>query len=358
MRTDRRSLLAGALALSTLGGSALAQEETPVPPWLILAGQGSGPLGRWGHTLAIDTWFNRLLVAGGRDVDGTVRGDLWSFDIASYTWMELDLSGPRARSGSASALPFDGSGFYYFGGESDEEVFDDLWWFGFAGTAWQNIEPVGARPAARSGTKGTIDGQGRFVISHGRNGDELFDDTWAFDPATRNWTDISPPAGQRPMARADHSFVALPDYGVMLLFGGCSDPIGPCPQGDLWSLDIFGGFWTDISPFEGPSARTGAAMSRQGNTVLLVGGDAEIGLKADVWTGDFFDGFFSWSEYTQVNHGPLGIYRRAYHDMTAANGAYYVFGGLGVEGALSDLWTFSPERIQHPGEDSDYIEPE
>jgi hypothetical protein len=143
----------------------------------------------------------------------------------------------------------------------------------------------------------------------------------------------------------------------MLLFGGCSEPIGPCPQGDLWTFDLYNGVWTDSTPIEAPSPRTGAAMSRLGNTVLLVGGDSELGFQSDVWTGNLFDGYFSWTELTPVNHGPLGIYRRAWHDMTVASGEYYVFGGRGVEGALSDLWKFSPDRIEHPGEDSEYIEP-
>lgn len=357
MRITRRTLLAGAVVAPALVGSAQAQEE-PDPPWMIMAGQGSGPVGRWGHNLIVDTWHNRLLVVGGRDAEGTARGDLWSFDVATYTWAELDLSGPKARSGSAAAIAADGSGFYYFGGASNDTVFDDLWWFDFSTTAWQPIEISGVRPAARSGTRGVIDVQGRFVISHGSNDGELFDDTWAFDPASRTWADISPIDVQRPMGRYDHDLVALPDYGVMLLFGGCSGPSGPCPHGDLWSFDFYSGVWIDITPIEGPSARTGAAMARLGNTVVLVGGDSELGLQSDVWTGDFFDGYFSFSELTPVNHGPLGIYRRAWHDLTAANGEYYVFGGAGVEGALSDLWKFSPDRIQHPGEDSEYIEPD
>lgn len=357
MRITRRAFVASAVAVPALGGAANAQ-ETPDPPWMIMAGQNSGPVGRWGHSLIMDTWNNRLLVIGGRDAAGTVKGDLWSFDIGTYAWSELNLSGPRTRSGSAAAIAPDGSGFYYFGGESDDTVFDDLWWFDFASSSWRLIEPSGARPSARSGSRGVMDGQGRFVVTHGGNGDELLDDTWAFDPTAGVWIDLSPFEGQRPMARRDHDLVSLPDYGVMLLFGGCSEPIGPCPQGDLWSFDFFGGFWTDVTPFEGPTPRTGAAMSRLGNTVVLVGGRSALGFQADVWNGDYFDGFFSWNELTQVNHGPLGIYRRAWHDMTAANGEYYVFGGAGVEGALSDLWKFSPARVQQPGDEGEYIEPD
>ncbi len=350
-------LLAGAVVAPVLGQSVSAQ-ESPDPPWMILAGQDSGPIGRWGHNLIVDTWHNRLLIIGGRDSDGTVPGDLWSFDIGAYSWSHLDLSGPQARSGSAAATALDGSGFFYFGGESDDGPFDELWWFDFASNTWQQIDPEGTdRPLARSGSRGVMDGQGRFVVSHGGNGDQRYDDTWAFDPISRTWADISPVEGPRPMARRDHDLVSLPDYGILMLTGGCSAPIGPCPQGDLWSFDLSNRVWTDSTPTVGPTPRTGAAMSRLGNSMLLVGGDTDLGLESDVWTGDLFDGYFSWTELTSVNHGPLGIYRRAWHDMTAADGEYYVFGGAGVDGALSDLWKFSPDRITHPEDDSDYIEP-
>lgn len=357
MRINRRLLLASSLMVSLTGSTTRAQTETPDPPWIILAGgQDSGPLGRWSHSLVIDTWHNRLLLIGGRDAEGTVRGDLWSFDLASWSWSELNLSGPKTRSGSATAIASDGSGFYYFGGASNDTVFDDLWWFDFATTTWRAIE-TSSGPSARTDTRGAFDALGRFVISHGRNGAERFDDTWAFDPANQTWAELASLAAIRPLARFDHDLVALPDYGVLLMGYGSSSADGSNRLDDLWSYDTYNDFWAEITPAVGPTARTGAAMSRLGNTVLLVGGDSELGLQSDVWTGDLLDGYFSWSELTPVNHGPLGIYRRAWHDMTAANGEYYVFGGFGVEDALSDLWKFSPERISHPGEDSDYIEP-
>jgi len=338
MRIDRRALLATALAApSVLRERPAAAADDP--PWMIMAGQDSGPSGRWDHSLILDTWRNRLLVVGGRDIVGAVADNLWSFDIGTYTWSELHLSGPEARFGSAAAAASDGSGFYYFGGESEYAVFDDLWWFDFASTTWQQIQP-GRGPGARSGAKGVIDGQGRFVISHGSYGPMFFDDTWAFDSSKGVWTGISP-QGQRPLGRYHHNLVALPEYGSMLLFGGQAW----LRQGDLWVYDFDSASWSDVTPAVGPSPRTGAAMAALGTTLLLVGGDSGLGFMSDVWRG-YFDGYtVGWTELTLVNHGPMGIYRRAWHDMTAANGEYYVFGGAGVEDALGDLWRFSLDRF-------------
>ncbi len=365
MRIDRRRFITSALTVPTLL-HAMPAAAAGDPPWIVMAGQDSGPSGRWGHGLAFDTPHGRLLIIGGRDSIGTLSDSLWSFDIGAQSWAPLDLDGPSPRSGSAIATALDGSGFYWFGGESDGEVRADLWWFDFAATAWQAIETIGPTPAARTGTRGAIDDFGRFVISHGRNGDRLFDDTWAFDPGSGTWTDISPPPEGRPMARFDHDLLALAGYGVLLLTGGCSEGIGPCPQGDLWSFDPASSVWSDLTTGSGPTPRTGATLAQLGGTMLMVGGLTELGPESDVWRGYFDGGGVGWDELTLVNHGPMGIYRRSLHAMTAAGSEFYVFGGSGVEGALSDLWTFSFDRFNEPehslqpgddaGESDDYAE--
>ena len=202
----------------------------------------------------------------------------------------------------------------------------------------------GESPAKRSGVKGAIDALGRVVITHGHDGDVLCDDTWAYDPATSAWTDISPTPELRPMARYDHDLLALPAWGVILLSGGCSDGVGPCPQPDLWMLDQYGG-WSDITPYTGPTPRTSSAIAQLDGTILQVGGMTDLGPESDVWRGSFDGGTIEWQELTLVNHGPMGIDRRSGHDMTAAGSEFYVFGGDGVEGAISDLWQFSLDRF-------------
>lgn len=348
MRIDRRSVLLATLAASVLPRSMRAQDEAASdpsdPPWTILSGNDSGPRGRWGHALVADPVNNRLLLIGGRDEQGTVKGDLWSYDLGGNAWSDLDLSGPKARAGSAVATTADGSGFYYFGGASDDTVFDDLWWFDFANATWQEITPSSVGPKARFGVRGAIDAYGRFVVTHGQDGDTLFDDTWAYDPTAKTWTDISPDPALRPMARYDHDFLALPDYGLLLLTGGCSDGIGPCPQGDLWALDVTGGGWVDITPATAPTPRTGSVAAQLGSTTLQVGGLTDLGPESDVWRGYFDGGTIGWGELTLVNHGPMGIDRRSGHAMTTGGNEFFVFGGEGVEGPLSDLWQFSLDR--------------
>jgi len=100
-------------------------------------------------------------------------------------------------------------------------------------------------------------------------------------------------------------------------------------------------------------------MARSGSTILLVGGLSELGPESDVWSGVFDGGTVAWIEHTLVNHGPMGIYRRSLHDMTVSGDEFFVFAGKGVEGALSDLWQFSLQRLdesEHTLEPGDQVE--
>ena len=99
---SRRSLVVGSaatlLAVKT-HGSAVAQEAG----WQQIEPTTSAPLPRWDHHLGADVANGALLVFGGRDNDGNALGDTWHFDLDTGTWTLLDIEGPSARFGSATA---------------------------------------------------------------------------------------------------------------------------------------------------------------------------------------------------------------------------------------------------------------
>jgi len=333
MRIDRRALLATALAApSVLRERPAAAADDP--PWMIMAGQDSGPSAVGSQLIS---------TPGATDFSSSapryrrrVADNLWSFDIGTYTWSEYIFP---ARSSVRKRMPrgFDGSGFYNSAGIRICGLRRSL----VVRLRIHDVsaDPAGRGPGARSGAKGVIDGQGRFVISHGSYG-LFFDDTWAFD-SSKGVGQVSRRRVSDRLGATITIWFALPEYGSMLLFGGQAW----LRQGDLWVYDFDSASWSDVTPAVGPSPRTGAAMAALGTTLLLVGGDSGLGFMSDVWRG-YFDGYtVGWTELTLVNHGPMGIYRRAWHDMTAANGEYYLFGGAGVEDALGDLWRFSLDRF-------------
>jgi hypothetical protein len=136
-----------------------------------------------------------------------------------------------------------------------------------------------------------------------------------------------------------HELQALDDERI-LLFAGCSSGYGPCPQGDLWIFAPQDGSWTQLQPDPAPAARSNPAMTAsQNDWVLLVGGLTEAGPTADVWRGTYAIGAFNWNH---VDTDSDIIPARSSHDMTMADDAVYLFGGLGVDGALADLWRYTP----------------
>jgi hypothetical protein len=226
---------------------------------------------------------------------------------------------------------------YLFGGQADGATFfNDAWRLDLDTLAWEEIPTGDLRPAPRYGTSAVLDGEGNVLISHGFTFEGRFDDTWSLDPASGVWTDISPAPETRPLKRCLHEAIWDAERSRMLLYGGCSSGFGPCPQGDLWAFDLETQVWTELTPAEGPAARSNPALVRDDATgaLWLVDGLAEIGYVADLWELDLAGGV-TWREAGQGEPIPAP---RASHDAVSLHGDTYLFGGYGNAGPLADFW--------------------
>ncbi len=287
MRLDRRTLIAGSLAITAIGfaGKTSAQSS----PWTLLDDAG-GPIARWDHALLADPEGKRLYLFGGRDGNGGALGDLWVFDLESGGWNQADVAGPAARFGVAAASTPDNSGFILFGGQSADVFFNDTWAFDYASGSWTLLDDgSGVAPSPRYGLGGDFDAGGRFIVSHGFTFEGRFDDTWEYDFIQGAWTDISPPAETRPLRRCLHELSAVDGGARLLLYAGCSSGYGPCPQGDLWSLDVASDTWTQLFPDVAPAPRSNPAVRATGSEIVMIGGLTESGPAADVWLGQLGD---------------------------------------------------------------------
>lgn len=70
----------------------------------------------------------------------------------------------------------------------------------------------------------------------------------------------------------------------------------------------------------------------------MVGGLTEAGPAADVWIGQIDGDRFTW---TELSGAVDTIEGRSSHDMTVVGDDIYLFGGLGQNGPLADLWRFT-----------------
>ena len=135
---------------------------------------------------------------------GTSLGDLWRFDGSRWELVVVAGAAPAARQDHVAVWDAGRDALVIATGQdSSGEVFDDVWAFDPATATWSQLAQGG--PAARYGSCAVVDDRGRMVITHGFSSTQRFDDTWAFDLSTSTWADITPDAGPRPVARCLHA---------------------------------------------------------------------------------------------------------------------------------------------------------
>ena len=327
-------VLLGATLLTSFTTVAAAQDATVA--WRAI--DATGPGARWDHTLSADPESGRLILFGGRDSAGAPFGDTWVYTAADNAWTPVAGSAPSPRFGQAAAVDAANRALYLFGGQADGATFfNDAWRFDLDDLTWSEILTSDARPAPRYGTSAVLDDGGNVIVSHGFTFEGRFDDTWSLDPATGVWSDVSPAAETRPLKRCLHEAVWDPRAKRMLLYGGCSSGFGPCPQGDLWAFDPAARTWTELTPPAGPAARSNPTLLRDeaSDAIWLIDGLTEAGYAADFWTLDLAPADPFWSQVAQGANVPTP---RASHDAAVLAGDVYLFGGFGDAGPLADLW--------------------
>ena len=290
-----------------------------------------GPSAREDHTWTVDPATRTAFVFGGRD-GGAVRGDLWSYDLATNTWQELAPagSGPDPRFGHEAAW-VDGVGLVVWAGQAGPtEFFDDLWAYDAAANAWSRLPNDGERPVARYGSCSAVGPDGRLWISHGFTEDGVrFSDTRAYDFEAGSWSDETP-SGDQPVVRCLHACWLTAD-GELALYAG--QTTGVRALGDLWSLGD--GQWTRIDG-ELPADRNLPAATRHGDDAIVFGG---LGLDGD-YLRDVYrvDGTtLAFEELRPAGSRPPARAGAALIDDPGAS-RLLLFGGTGSGNAFADTW--------------------
>ena len=297
------------------------------------------PPARDDHTLTLDAANQKLVLFGGQD-GTTSLGDTWIFDLKLGTWRPVKTSiAPLARHGHAAAYDARLKRILIFAGQA-AGFFNDVWAFDAAKETWQKLETQGGAPAPRYGTSAVVDARtNQLIITHGFAAGR-FDDTFALDLASGTWTQLKP-VDAPPLKRCLHESVYDARTDRMILFGGCSSGFGPCPQGDLWSLNVSAAAWTEILPAGiKPSPRSNPSLvDDESGHLILFGGLTRDGPAGDVWSLDIASG--EWTAIAVVGDAPVA---RASHDSVwnTVTGQMIVFGGKGQSGALNDMWSLVP----------------
>ena len=292
------------------------------------------PPAREDHTWTVDPSTATAYLFGGRS-RSTVFADLWAFDLGADGWRQLTPlgDGPGARFGHEAAW-IDGLGLVAFAGQREATTFfGDLWAYDPSTNRWTELPAHGAAPEPRYGACAAVGPDGRLWISHGFTNDGRFDDTWAYNPATEEWSDVTPD-GVGPVERCLHGCWWTSD-GRLVLFGG--QTTGTAALGDLWLLTSAGTPATAWERVEGdlPEARSLYAFAPRTSRMVLVGGQGPDGYLADVVTVDLAT--LAVDRPQQPPPVPDGRAGATLIEDPAAE-RLLLFGGRTGGSTLSDLW--------------------
>jgi outer membrane protein assembly factor BamB len=325
------SVAEGRLFVSTVAGRLVAfgERNATLPPLVANASSAYDPAAR------------EVLLFGGCEYPACPGAETWAFRYG--LWHNLTPvirtanNSPSPRSDAAMVWDSASGRVVLFGGRSvNGGVMNDTWEFGPAG--WSRV-PVVVSPPARTEAGFAMDASTKEAIlfgglSGGISGPAFLNDTWSFNGTA--WSNVTVDATMSPPARASAVFVANATPGVLLLFGG----LGVSGiLGDTWEYSA--GNWKELAPTESPppTYAAGASYDAATGSVLVVGGMEATGPVASVWS--FSAG--NWSEIAIPSKAaPRSAAALSY---VTGGGFALLYGGRNTAGLLlGDAWKIFPGK--------------
>ena len=207
-----------------------------------------GPSARRSAPLIFDS-KNALFVLFGGEQYVYSLGDTWVFDPSSSAWINKNPSpAPPQRARAAMAFDAQSGKVLLFGGlnKGAGTLLSDTWLYDGSANIWQQVVTATA-PSARQFPSLACEGNGVFYLFGGWRVDaggglgQYLDDTWKFDMATMQWTQLLP--SQSPIAQSQAALMHI-GSGRFVLINGWRDS----PLGEVWVYDSSQNTWTTEMP--------------------------------------------------------------------------------------------------------------
>jgi hypothetical protein len=313
----------------------LSVSETPLgSAWTELTA-GGGPTAREDHTWTVDGEGAFAYLFGGW-TDAGPSNELWSFDLATNSWTEIQPDGasPAPRFGH-TATWVDDLGLVVWSGQGRDGFFADLNVYNPAANTWTELSSLGAAPDARYGSCASLGPDGELWISHGFTAEGRFSDTRSYDFTSGTWTDRTP-VGKVPIERCLHDCF-WSAQGRLVLFAGQTN--GVAALGDIWAFDPVAGSWTEGVKADS-AARQLYALAVTEDAAVIFGGTALDGaFLDDAWIiGDSDLG----PHLTPFAASPAPPARAgATFIVDAQRDRLLLYGGKNADGVLGDIWELS-----------------
>jgi N-acetylneuraminic acid mutarotase len=280
--------------------------------------------------------------------------------LAQFSWRAVESvdGAPMPRAYHSMVYDEAHDQVILFGGWDGIAYVDDTWAYDPVTYTWTDLSPAGELPPARQEHAMCWDSPSGRVVLFGGVTDEtgsFLNDTWAYDPVANAWTALNP-AGEVPAARVGHSMVQDPDTGSAILFGGIGEDIST--YSDTFAYDPATNTWIELEPAgEVPPARYGHSMvyDEARRQVLLFGGYAEDGTRLnDLWAYD--PAANTWTELEPTGSLPA---RRNGSSLvySSSTGLIILFGGYHGAAWLNDTWAYDPSANTWTELESDWEPP-
>jgi Galactose oxidase, central domain len=254
--------------------------------------------------------------------------------VPSGSWTRaITLLSPEGRAGATMTFDPATASTVLFGGRNGPQVFNDTWTWN--GSNWSRQAPS-TTPPRLEGAATTFDEVTKQVLLFGGRGPDgkPTSDLWLWDGTT--WAK-SPSSPTSPAPRYEATLTYDPVTHSTVLFGGFA--ASGLALGDTWIWDR--ATWTAVTPSSAPPARgaASATFDPTNGLVVIFGGTAGAQVLGDTWT---WDG----STWTQHNPSTAPAPRQDAAVASAGSGqAALLFGGASQSGSsLGDNWVWDGSR--------------
>lgn len=332
------------------------------------------------RSMAVCPVRDRLVFFGGVGAGGTesildVSNDGWLFDPSSLSWQRLADEGPRPSARRCVGVAPTPAGMFLWGGSGlvntgpavRYDFLNDWWQLDITSQRWSQLRDTDDHRVSPVAGSETTYPSPRYTPAFVNRGDDLFlyggytedrlgkrklDDTWIYRRG--EWQLVAAegaPGYAKDAARPGPRYGCLFTiaHGMVFVFGGFSDT---GDHNDLWQFDMTTCQWSLVLPESSsesvPIARYCGAFVHHDRRLFLFGGRSRKNPKAnynDLWSFDI--AARRW-ECLSPNRSPHRYDASAeypgYHakaSAAAVGGHWYLWGGEGVHGHVSDFWRFS-----------------
>lgn len=252
----------------------------------------------------------------------TFLNDHWAFDPRSARWTLLaesddhrlapiaSPSEPRPAPRYTPLYHAVGNTRFLFGGYTEDRLgkrkLNDAWierdltWREVPATTPQGYDVRSRWPGLRYGSISATDGAHVFVCG-GFSDDGDHNDVWAFDVSDERWHLLSPDTSDSDAPAPRYCAAFAWHDGRLILFGGRSRGNPKLNFNDLWTFTLATGRWENIEPVRTPHRYDGSTP---------------------------YPGYHAKSSTAVVEH------------------SLYLWGGEGLHGHVSDLWTLDMHSME------------